>query len=124
MAKNKNKRNYWTIQRTKRLFENILCWMLLSEDNVFVGKHIIETEGISIQMVHYLLDKFNNEETVVETWGIIKGLEKERLCAGALIGKYKESFAKFLLNCNHNMVPKSEQQVEVKSTNIRFDFGI
>lgn len=124
MAANKNKRDYWTESRVKKLFSDELDWMLLSEDNVFVRLHLLETQGIGDGMITYLVDKFSENEDVVALWDNIKELEKMRLVKGSLDGKYKENMTKFLLNCKYDYVPKTQQQIELKGDNIKFDFGV
>ena len=49
---------------------------------------------------------------------------KSRIISGAIDGEYKENFSKFLLNCQYDMIPKSQQTVELKGDNIKFSFGV
>lgn len=124
MAANKNIRDYWTQPRVKKLLVETYDWMLLDEKNVFVNLYLIEKQDVGETMMCYLIDKFSENEEVVELWGKIKELEKIRLIKGSIDGIYKENMTKFILNCQFNLIPKTQQQIELKGDNIKFDFGV
>jgi hypothetical protein len=117
-------KNYWTLKRTRELMQSTLNWMSQDENNVFIHNFIFDNYGIAEVTISHLLKKFPDDEEITKTWSQIKDIQKDRIIVGALSGKYRENMAKFILNCNFNMIPKSQQQIEVKGDNIKFDFGV
>lgn len=121
----KNKKGFWNKDFAVKVLEDALKWMKKDDENVFFYKYIIENHKITDRQIEYMLnEKYRNDEEVSGLWAQLRDLQRERIIEKAITGKFKENFAKFFLNVKYGMVPKTQEEVVLKSSKIRFEFGI
>lgn len=85
-------------------FKEMLEWFLESEDNLFVGKFVIEERGLYIDIVDHFLTKHPELRPMYVN---IKEIQKMRISGGGLKNIYNAGMSKFLLQANHGMSEKS-----------------
>jgi hypothetical protein len=120
MAKNKGGRPLiWTEEKVMKLGNELLEWMLLSEDNIWFETFLYEKGEIYPQLISEMCVKYERFSELIKK---IKKLQEGKIVNGALKQNLNTAMSIFLLKNHHGYKDKQEQDVNHKGEGITINF--
>lgn len=114
----------WSTKRLNALVQEIIDWHLVTPNRFGVLAFFEcnkDKHNYSDTNFYNRLKDYGDEETD----RLMKQLDellKNRMIEKALTQEWSSNMAKFLLNCKYDYVPKTQQDINIKGDNLKFEF--
>lgn len=116
----------WSTKRLNALIQEIIDWHLKEGNeqcfgvlNFFEGNK--DKYNYTDTNFYHRLKDYGDEESQM-LMNQLNTLLEMRMIKFALTQQWSSNMAKFLLNCKFDYVPKTQQDINVKSDNLKFEF--